>query len=254
VRSIVLRLLIITLLCYVGVRFWYERIERGLQERGPAGKAVVVAPAPEDRDQPEETATGYAIIVERNIFQADGTAAASPGTIGGAGDGELEEQLAETSLQLALLGTVSGNQEDARAIIRDEKTRQENLYAVGGVVQGAEIVRINQGKVVLRIQDREEILVIREPDATASRGRPAPRDTAAQWSPEPEPQPEKVPEAVPGRRFTLHNPPPQKPPKEPEDMEALPQDLPEELEDATEGLPQDLPEELEDVEALPPGQ
>ena len=65
---------------------------------------------------------------------------------------------------LVLLGTVTGDKGVARAIIRDEKTKLEDLYQVGSEVQGAAISRISRGKVVLQVNGREEVLAIKDPE------------------------------------------------------------------------------------------
>ena len=58
------------------------------------------------------------------------------------------DQLAQTQLSLSLLGTVTGSKEDARAIVRDEKNKLEDIYRIGSEIQGAIIQRITRGKVV----------------------------------------------------------------------------------------------------------
>ena len=58
-------------------------------------------------------------------------------------------ELAASSGPLELLGTVSGSDSDARAIIRAGADQREQLYRLGDVIQGAEIVRIERGRVAL---------------------------------------------------------------------------------------------------------
>ena len=102
----------------------------------------------------------YRIILTRNIFKA--VLEASDQT-GESSQADLDD-LAETKLHLVLLGTVTGGKDDARAIIRDEKTKLEDLYQAGSELQGAVISRISRGKVVLQLNGREEILTIKDPE------------------------------------------------------------------------------------------
>ena len=72
------------------------------------------------------------------------------------------ETLEPTSLKLALLGTVEGDDKTGWAIIIDTTKRKQDIYHVGDSVQGAEIKKIVRNKVVLRVGDRDEVLTIEE--------------------------------------------------------------------------------------------
>ena len=116
------RLAIIALLLYAGGSFWYGRTEKQLQSMVTAEKTKPATPAKPKKDKalPVEK-TDYAIILTRNIFKSVLEPTGKPI---GAEETDLDS-LAETSMQLALLGTVSGSREDARAIIREEKSKKE---------------------------------------------------------------------------------------------------------------------------------
>ena len=100
----------------------------------------------------------YSMIVERNIFGATEKVELPPA------EEKVEplENLAETTLQLSLLGTIAGDIASARAIILDERKRSQDLYRVGDSVQEAEIKQILRGKVVLRHNGKDEILSMAE--------------------------------------------------------------------------------------------
>jgi len=70
--------------------------------------------------------------------------------------------LKPTSLKLALLGTVTGNHQDARAVIEEIGKREQGLYKVGDSIQNAMVKMILNGKVVLRVGDKDEILSIED--------------------------------------------------------------------------------------------
>ncbi len=120
------------------------------------------------------------------------------------------EDLAETKLRLVLLGTVTGDKGDSRAIIRDEKTKLEDLYQVGSEVQGAVISRISRGKVVLQVNGREEVLAIKDPEnGDQDQGGAARMETKMPSMAPNAPSKEienKVPEAQPRRRISFRDP------------------------------------------------
>jgi general secretion pathway protein C len=101
----------------------------------------------------------YKMIMTRNIFGSQQEASSE-------GEEEVVE-LQPTTLKLSLLGTVSGDQNNAFAVIEETSKKKQGLYRVGDSIQGALVKRILRGKVVLRVKDRDEMLTIEE--AVASR-------------------------------------------------------------------------------------
>jgi general secretion pathway protein C len=65
-------------------------------------------------------------------------------------------------LKLKLWGTVTGQNGRAYAVIEDTKTRQQNLYHIGDSIQNAVVKLILREKVVLNVDDRDEILAMEE--------------------------------------------------------------------------------------------
>lgn len=230
--AIALRLTIIALLIYAGVSFWYSRVEDRLQQPQPvASKQLEEAPAteemPEAGEMPETAGENYQIILTRNIFQA------GLGDRSGLHLADVDD-LSETKLQLSLLGTVTGEKDDARAIIRDEKTKLEDLYSAGASVHGAVINRITRGKVVLFVNGREEVLTIKDPESSGQGQDMVPRSGAKiieQMGDPPEREVmTKVPETQPRRRISFRNTQPsprkmelqnQQQPQDPEQTEAM---------------------------------
>ena len=72
------------------------------------------------------------------------------------------EALKETDLKLKLWGTVSRQDGTAYAVIEDTKTRQQNLYRTGDSIQNATVKMIFREKVVLTVNDNDEILTMEE--------------------------------------------------------------------------------------------
>jgi type II secretory pathway component PulC len=205
VISIALRLAVIALLVYAGVTLWYGRVEERLQGKMPAEQQEAVSVPAQEVEQTAPAEDDYRVILTRNIFKA----VLAPGDQPGGSSPTDVDDLAETKLQLVLLGTVTGDKDDARAIIRDETTKLEDLYQVGSEVQGAVIGRITRGKVVLQINGREEVLTIKDPESDDQGQDAAPRmATRAVDSAPSSPGADienKVPEALPRRRISFRN-------------------------------------------------
>ena len=203
--STVLRLAVIALLVYAGVTLWYSRVEERLQEQQPVEQKERVATAVQDEGQPVVAEDGYQIILTRNIFKA---ALEASDQTGESSQTDLDD-LAETKLHLVLLGTVTGGKDDARAIIRDETTKLEDLYQAGSELQGAVISRISRGRVVLQLNGREEILTIKDPENEnqGQNGAARMESKAADktLSPPGGEVENKVPEAQPRRRISFRN-------------------------------------------------
>ena len=108
--------------------------------------------------------SAYQAITKRNIFNV-GTETAAP-------EPKTEkvdiEKLKETDLKLKLWGTVTGQDKRAYAVIEDTKAREQNLYRAGDSIQNAIVKLILREKVVLRVDDRDEVLAMEE--VRSSRG------------------------------------------------------------------------------------
>ena len=92
------------------------------------------------------------------------------------------QDLEPTALKVTLLGTVSGDDKTATAIIEEKAKRKQALYKEGDTIQDATIVKILRGKVVLRIQDKNQILTMEENTASS---KSVARRTAPRRAPRP---------------------------------------------------------------------
>ncbi len=72
------------------------------------------------------------------------------------------DDLEATTLNITLLGTVSGDQKSAVAIIQERAKRTQSLFKEGDTIQNATIAKILRGKVVLRVGDKNQILTMEE--------------------------------------------------------------------------------------------
>lgn len=93
--------------------------------------------------------------------------------------------LQETQLSLELRGTVVGQDSPSYAMIRDGRSRQEEMYRVDEYVQGVRIEGIRRDGVILQGAEGREFLRLCEPRATKPGKRPRrvrrqPRQTSHQ--------------------------------------------------------------------------
>jgi general secretion pathway protein C len=150
---------------YVGVNLFYLITTAYL--RGFDSQEKIIYLAPDVKEQGKPSRALYQAIVDRNIFV---TAEAEPEET----SVEELEELEPTSLKIALLGTVVGGPQDGFAVIEEKGKRKQGLYRVGDSVQGATVKRILRGKVVLSVDEKDEILMMAE--ERASRGEPEYRE------------------------------------------------------------------------------
>ncbi len=167
-----LNLLFIGAIVYLGVDAFYLITSSRMGTHQPAaiGKSEVT-PRPKNRQHPPSY---YNPIVERNLFDTKTTAAAAPQVVN-------VEGLQQTNLKLKLWGTVTGNKEEAYAVIEESGQRQQNLYRVGDSVQNATVKSILREKIILSVNGKDEILEIekaasrRSKAAIASKADPGAR-------------------------------------------------------------------------------
>jgi len=85
------------------------------------------------------------------------------------------EDLERTALNISLLGTVSGDNENSVAIIQERAKRSQSLYKIGDTIQNATIIEILRGKVILRVGSKNQILTMEE-NTSASGSTPRSQD------------------------------------------------------------------------------
>ncbi len=214
---VLLTMLSLTILVYMGISLWYERVEQGLLALIPAGSEVV---KPADDESAAVAVNSllsgdYGVIVSRNVFQALLEVSDSKSLL------SEDENHEETSLKLVLLGTVVGDEMDARAIIIDEQEKKQDLFRIGDSVQNARIRKIGRGKVILDVNGRTEALTIKErkgggsPSPSTAVGRTTNQDSrraAVQ---------KRVPVVRPKRRISFRESRPQLPEAVEEPLEPL---------------------------------
>jgi general secretion pathway protein C len=162
----VFNLIALSVVIYIGVDLFYRVIFSQLQQTGT--QKIFMQQAPEVKTKKTPPLRDYQVINSRNLFGSVEKAAENIKP-------EAIETLEPTSLKIALLGTVAGNEQNAVAVIEEKKLRKQGLYRVGDSVEGALIKMILRGKVILRVGDKDEILTMEENDLSktgSGRARP----------------------------------------------------------------------------------
>ena len=159
--NILFNLAALSALSYIGVDIFYRTLSFQLTDIRASQMAEVTIPKRVHQERP--LLKHFDVIVDRNIFGAAETTADDVKTR------EIQkediEALQPTTLNIALLGTVTGPEENARAVIEDSVKKIQGLYRVGDAVQNAVIRKIVRGKVVLRVGEKDEVLSMDVPEA-----------------------------------------------------------------------------------------
>jgi len=79
------------------------------------------------------------------------------------------ENLKQTDLNLKLWGTVTRQNATSYAVIEDTKTRVQDLYRIGDSIQDATVKMILREKIILAVNNQDEVLTMEKP--VASKGR-----------------------------------------------------------------------------------
>lgn len=146
-------LIFITAVSYLSVDIFYKILVEGIADRGMPGISVEES-AKRQQSRKKIPLQEYRVISERNLF--------------GSAQKEAEkaeiniEELKQTELKLTLLGTVAGNGNNSYAVIEEKEKRKQGLYKVGDSVDRATIKEIRRGMVVIRVDNRDEILLMEE--------------------------------------------------------------------------------------------
>jgi general secretion pathway protein C len=160
--------LLITAGIYLGVSAAYTVSRSWLSPTAMPQANPVKATLKQQNDNPP--LSRYDAITKRNLFNTRPDAEAAPVKALNI------DTLKETDLKLKLWGTVTGKGRRSYAVIEDTKTRQQNLYRIGDSIQEATVKLILRQKVVLSVNDRDEVLGMEEagsPKRSASSPRVA---------------------------------------------------------------------------------
>jgi len=178
-------ILLITAGIYLCVNAFYTLVTARLDNRVVSTPDRPIQDAPSLVKQSQPPMADYKHIGARNIFNSSTEAAAAPRP---AKKVDIEK-LKETDLKLKLWGTVTGQNGQTYAVIEDTKAREQNLYRAGDSIQKAIVKLILREKVVLSVDDRDEILAMEEIMGRQRGSRPPRRSSSSSTSAAPEKMP-----------------------------------------------------------------
>lgn len=149
-------ILLITAGVYLLVNGFYTmvtaKLDPGVQTPPRAASSTTPPPVMETK----VPLTQYNIITDRNLFNTTAQeVSAQPQKV------DLET-LKQTDMKLKLWGTVTRQDGTAYAVIEDTKTREQNLYRTGDAIENAKVKMILREKVVLTVNESDEILTMEE--------------------------------------------------------------------------------------------
>lgn len=148
-------LMLITILVYLSVNIFYKVLNAKLV--GFRAGTVVTENVSTGNISYKPSLYAYRVILERNLFRSIDKATGVRSHV------DIDE-LEPTTLKLVLLGTISTNDEFGYAVIEDTENKKQVLTREGDVVATATVIRIMRGMVVLRVDDKYEILRMKEGD------------------------------------------------------------------------------------------
>ena len=152
---ILLNLLVLSVVIYTGVDIFYTLAGSKLTEvktEQITSKHFKGTPTQGKRRSFDH----YVSAINRNLFGEVEEAVKEA-----AGEFQVDD-LEATTLNISLLGTVSGDQQSAVAIIQERAKRTQSLFKEGDTIQNATIAKILRGKVVLQVGTKNQILTMEE--------------------------------------------------------------------------------------------
>jgi general secretion pathway protein C len=158
-------ILLITAGVYLLVNGFYSMLTAKFDYSVVAPETVSNRSTTPPADAPKAPISQYGTITERNLFNTSSEVIeAQPEKVD-------VETLKQTDLKLKLWGTVSRQDGTAYAVIEDTKTREQNLYRTGDSIQNATLKMILRAKVVLTVNQSDEILTMEETVTSKSSAR-----------------------------------------------------------------------------------
>ena len=149
----ILNILFITGIVFFMMKVFYKVATANI-DTGYSSKTTARHLVP-DKSTTQHELSHYQAIVERNLFKTK--------TETGSGPDKLDiETLKPTDLKLNLLGTITGDEKEAYAVIEDTAEKKQDLYRIGDTIQNATVKMILREKVVLNVDGKDEILGIQK--------------------------------------------------------------------------------------------
>ena len=166
----ILNVLLITAAVFFMVKAFYK-IAGAKIDHAPPSKAAARHVVPNEAST-RHPLSDYSAIIDRNLFKTKTGTGGRPQKLD-------IESLTPTDLKLKLLGTVTGDEKEAYAVIEDTAVKRQNLYKIGDTIQNATLKMILREKVVLHVNGKDEILGIEKVREERKTGRSSERKSAS---------------------------------------------------------------------------
>ena len=207
--SIIVSFILATLLATGGVELFCRTLGQVLvadaQESSVTSKKTAIktpgAPPPTQvRKAPKaKKKENYSIITRRSLF----------GKIEQKGIKKVKAApsvaLKTTSLDLVLLGTISGVATVQRAIVQDKKKKTQDIYSKGDAIGSAIIKEVSRGKIILTVNGKDEILIMEELKSSQKPNKVKPAVRRKRKPPSPQADAGTTEPQAPLRKITYKN-------------------------------------------------
>ena len=147
-------LIVMTIFLYQGVGIFYKALT--LQLIRPKSGGIATTGAEKAAVLKREDQAFYRLITDRNLFGSTDktyadkqTQTATPG-------------VQSVSTLVELKGTVAGDSKSAFAVIEEKGKNKQGLYKVGDRIAGATVLKIGRDKILVKFNDKREILKKRD--------------------------------------------------------------------------------------------
>ncbi len=143
----------IAVIIYIGIDTFYRVARTELIQADITG--IESRDISVDKQADVSRLADYQGIIDRNLFSKVSSVPVKDADID-------SNDLKTTSLKLTLLGTICSNDKNSAAVIEETAKKTQGLYREGESIQNAIVKSILAGRVVLRVDGHDEVLVIDE--------------------------------------------------------------------------------------------
>ena len=153
----IFNLVALSVIVFTGVDIFYRIVRSELRQVDT--KEIAMRQIQDVESHKTSSWSDYRVITDRNLFGS---------IVRSSGDVKLEdiESIEPTSLKIALLGTTTGNHKNAFAVIEEIDRKKQDLYKAGDSIQGAVVKKVLRGKVILRVNNKDEMLIMKKPHSS----------------------------------------------------------------------------------------
>lgn len=175
--SIIASFILVSLLVVGGVEYFCRSlgnalsVEKKAEQFSPATDTIALPGVSKQQIGSSEktrknlVAESYTIITKRGLFGK-----VKPAEVLVKNMEPAPKPLQKTTLNLVLMGTISGEGDVQRAIIFDKKEKTQDIYYRGDAIGTAIIKEVKRGEIILKVGGKDEFLLMEELDSLSRTG------------------------------------------------------------------------------------